>query len=485
MKKKIITQPCTNKETHHIFNARNQLIQTLESDTNTNDETTNFYYLQDHLGSPIRLLGEDGHDDIMAYDELGVPEVTPGNRQDFHNPFGFTGYQTDNITGLYYAQARFYNSTTGRFYAEDPAKDQHNWYGYCGCNPINFVDPSGLFSIGAERGMPHDDEPFEEAGGLGRVVVPPQPPRVVPDFDEAIGDRGTSGIEIPRVVPPQPPQLPPDPNESLMDRGTDGTEAPLGAPVPRPLLSPDLEEPVGDWGTDPPGLPAISHLPENNSPGFISNVVNTGINLGNNIANVLIPLQVQNALWAPPFTGVTGAVHFGYNALGLFGQRNYSDDQERALTQRIANYRGQTTITFGSGTSGASLGPIMILGGGLDPEVSRHIDLLRHEHGHFLEYQELGLIMYYLGIGFMSFVNFQRDHSRDFYTNQPWEIHADILAEIIRTAHTQEARELGELYFQQLQSISGVYGDTGWLRFLLVDMWNFVNHDFSAIRECD
>ena len=31
---------------------------------------------------------------------------------------------------MYYAQARYYAPEAGRFMAEDPIKDQLNWYGY-------------------------------------------------------------------------------------------------------------------------------------------------------------------------------------------------------------------------------------------------------------------------------------------------------------------------------------------------------------------
>jgi len=94
------------------------------------------------LGSPIRLLGND-NSEAMAYDEFGVLEIS-ASTHNFNNPFGFTGYQTDKISELYYAQARYYSPTSGRFFAEDPIKDRLNWYGYCNANPVAFVDPTGL-----------------------------------------------------------------------------------------------------------------------------------------------------------------------------------------------------------------------------------------------------------------------------------------------------------------------------------------------------
>ena len=104
-------------------------------------QNNNLYYLQDHLNSPIRLLNDDG-ETPLAYDEFGVPTT---DSKPNTNPFGFTGYQLDEITNMHYAQARYYNSTTGRFTAEDPIRDQNNWYGYCNANPNTSIDPTGLF----------------------------------------------------------------------------------------------------------------------------------------------------------------------------------------------------------------------------------------------------------------------------------------------------------------------------------------------------
>ncbi len=59
------------------------------------------------------------------------------------DPVTFTGKQQDDPTGLYYFNARYYDSNLGRFISEDPAKDGANWYSYCGNNPLKYVDPSG------------------------------------------------------------------------------------------------------------------------------------------------------------------------------------------------------------------------------------------------------------------------------------------------------------------------------------------------------
>ncbi len=59
------------------------------------------------------------------------------------NPFTYFGQTYDEVTGLYYLRARYYDSTTGRFTGQDPAEDGYNWYVYGNNNPILYIDPTG------------------------------------------------------------------------------------------------------------------------------------------------------------------------------------------------------------------------------------------------------------------------------------------------------------------------------------------------------
>ena len=60
------------------------------------------------------------------------------------NPYRYCSENYDTETGLIYLRARYYDPELGRFLTEDPVKDGLNWYVYCGNNPVNFVDPSGM-----------------------------------------------------------------------------------------------------------------------------------------------------------------------------------------------------------------------------------------------------------------------------------------------------------------------------------------------------
>ncbi len=51
----------------------------------------------------------------------------------------------DELSGLTYLRARYYNPAIGRFTQEDVIYDDgFNLYAYCGSNPIIYSDPSGL-----------------------------------------------------------------------------------------------------------------------------------------------------------------------------------------------------------------------------------------------------------------------------------------------------------------------------------------------------
>ena len=97
-------------------------------------------YLKDGHGNVTGMYDENG--EYMSdtyYDAFG--NVAYG---DTPNPFGYSGEYLDDETGLIYLRNRYYDSSTGRFITEDPAKDGTNWYSYCAGDPVNAVDPWGL-----------------------------------------------------------------------------------------------------------------------------------------------------------------------------------------------------------------------------------------------------------------------------------------------------------------------------------------------------
>ena len=60
--------------------------------------------------------------------------------------YTYAGYQTDTTTGLYYANARYYNPATGTWTSQDPLgfdAGDSNLYRYVNNGPTNGTDPSG------------------------------------------------------------------------------------------------------------------------------------------------------------------------------------------------------------------------------------------------------------------------------------------------------------------------------------------------------
>lgn len=112
------------------------------------------FYLQDDLGSPMHLVDTYGtSQESFAFDEFGEELSTGYNH--IIQAFGFTGYQMDEVGGLYYAQARRYDMSTGRFVSEDKVRGfvilpyTLNHYGYCWNNPECYIDLDGRFAFAA------------------------------------------------------------------------------------------------------------------------------------------------------------------------------------------------------------------------------------------------------------------------------------------------------------------------------------------------
>ncbi|MBC7327922.1 RHS repeat-associated core domain-containing protein [bacterium] len=61
---------------------------------------------------------------------------------------GIFGYREDEEIRLMKVGARFYDPFIGRWIQKDPILDGFNWFVYCDNDPVNRVDPKGLFFAG-------------------------------------------------------------------------------------------------------------------------------------------------------------------------------------------------------------------------------------------------------------------------------------------------------------------------------------------------
>jgi len=148
--------------THYLYDLNNQLIaETLVDGTvlreyiyldgeplalkeyQTNPGT--YYFINDHLGTPQQLVTASGA--IVwkaAYLPYGQAQIKTATVK---NNLRFAGQYYDAETGLHYNWNRYYDPETGRYISADPIglDGGMNLYVYVKNNPVNWVDPWGLF----------------------------------------------------------------------------------------------------------------------------------------------------------------------------------------------------------------------------------------------------------------------------------------------------------------------------------------------------
>ncbi len=114
-----------------------------------------FYWVHaDHLGTARKLTRSDTTEAFSGeYDPQGQ-KLTESNGSLFNN-HRFTGYEWDWGSNLHYAKARMYAHQLGRFLQADPLSvaaadasnsQSFNRYSYVENDPVNLVDPYGLFA---------------------------------------------------------------------------------------------------------------------------------------------------------------------------------------------------------------------------------------------------------------------------------------------------------------------------------------------------
>ena len=132
----------------------------------TGNDPAYYVYNKDVQGSTTNLLKDDGKADVSyRYEDFG--ETTSVGENTSSNETCYTGGRYDEMTGLYYLNARYYNPEDGRFLSEDTYRgevnepDTQHLYAYCANNPVNYVDPSGHFAYAVAYTIP----------GIGQVLL--------------------------------------------------------------------------------------------------------------------------------------------------------------------------------------------------------------------------------------------------------------------------------------------------------------------------
>jgi RHS repeat-associated protein len=105
-----------------------------------------YYYHAEGLGSITGLTDDRGHV-VQRYEYDSFGNICQhGNR--IRQPYTFTGREYDHETGLYFYRGRYYDPEIGRFINRDPigfVGGDANLYAYVGNNPVNMIDPWGLY----------------------------------------------------------------------------------------------------------------------------------------------------------------------------------------------------------------------------------------------------------------------------------------------------------------------------------------------------
>ena len=110
-----------------------------------------YSYITDEQGSLRYILNADRQTETyQEYSAFGERIFQEGAS----SRLGYNSQMGDELTGLTYLRARYYNPEIGRFTQEDIIYDDgFNLYAYCGSNPVIYCDPIGfaktnMFSIG-------------------------------------------------------------------------------------------------------------------------------------------------------------------------------------------------------------------------------------------------------------------------------------------------------------------------------------------------
>jgi RHS repeat-associated protein len=171
----------------------------------------------------LKKTNEFHHEEREGSEELTLP-------REFR--YLFTCQEWDATTALYYYDARWYDSATGRFTTQDPlgfAAGDENLYRYCMNDPTNKTDPSGLltdeYTGPCEIKLWFGDTIISRGGGMGNFIGDnsgKRPREICPSrYLGVVGcgnwepgaDTPVGGKPIPAIPPNQTiPGFPPNPD---------------------------------------------------------------------------------------------------------------------------------------------------------------------------------------------------------------------------------------------------------------------------------
>ncbi len=143
----------TNSGNTYYYSLGGRLIGTLSG---TSSQTTNFL-LTDTLGSVVTSISNTASSSAVLGTQIYGPY---GNKRTSAGTIGtvkgYTGQYNDDVTGLDYYNARYYDPVIGRFLSADSVQDNligMDPYAYVGGNPETETDPTGMLNYVPGSGM--------------------------------------------------------------------------------------------------------------------------------------------------------------------------------------------------------------------------------------------------------------------------------------------------------------------------------------------
>jgi RHS repeat-associated protein len=140
---------------YYVYGSQRHVPDLIYEDTDGDVEIDNVYrVLTDERGS-VRMVVSLAATPIIAqrieYDVFGNPTFPVGGET--VQPFGFAGAIWMPHARFWHMGARDYDPAVGRWTSKDPIRfaGGTNLYVYCEGDPVNRLDPDGLFVVGPRR----------------------------------------------------------------------------------------------------------------------------------------------------------------------------------------------------------------------------------------------------------------------------------------------------------------------------------------------
>jgi RHS repeat-associated protein len=138
------------------------------------------YLLGDHLGSTsVTALASGAFDTGTRYYPWGAVRWSSGASP---TDYQFTGQQNVASIGLYFYNARWYDSQLGRFVQADTivpnpgAPVSYDRFNYVRNNPLRYVDPTGHRTCTEEQAATGDETCDQNITEEDNILLPPAPP---------------------------------------------------------------------------------------------------------------------------------------------------------------------------------------------------------------------------------------------------------------------------------------------------------------------